>query len=65
LALRRVRFTAAEIAETLGMALSTVSGHERTAALDGWLHHYNHHRRHSALSHQPPVTRTNVLGTYT
>jgi transposase InsO family protein len=40
------------------------SSHERTAALDTWLHHYNHHRRHSALGHQPPVTRTNVLGTY-
>ena len=37
---------------------------ERTAALDGWLWHYNHRRRHSALSHQPPVTRTNVLGSY-
>jgi transposase InsO family protein len=42
---------------------------ERTAALDGWLWHYNHHRRHSALGHKPPVARlrerTNVLGTYT
>jgi transposase InsO family protein len=26
---------------------------ERTAALDGWLWHYNHQRRHSALGHQP------------
>jgi transposase InsO family protein len=41
------------------------SSHERTAALDGWLWHYNHHRRHSALGHQPPVTRTNLLGSYT
>jgi len=40
------------------------SSHERTAALDGWLWHYNHRRRHSALGHQPPVTRTNVLGSY-
>jgi transposase InsO family protein len=40
------------------------SSAERTAALDGWLWHYNHRRRHSALGHQPPVTRTNVLGTY-
>ena len=40
------------------------SSHERTAALDGWLDHYNHHRRHSALGHQPPVTRTNVIGNY-
>jgi transposase InsO family protein len=37
---------------------------ERTAALDGWLSYYNHQRRHSALSHQPPVTRTNLLGSY-
>jgi transposase InsO family protein len=42
---------------------------ERTTALDGWLWHYNHQRRHSALGHQPPVARlnerTNPLGTYT
>ena len=41
---------------------------ERTAALDGWLHHYNHHRPHSALSHKPPIARlserTNLLSTY-
>ena len=41
---------------------------ERTGALDGWLWTYNHHRRHSALGHKPPVARllerTNVLGTY-
>jgi transposase InsO family protein len=41
---------------------------ERTAALDGWLWYYNHHRRHSALGHKPPVARlnerTNLLGTY-
>jgi transposase InsO family protein len=40
------------------------SSNERTAALDGWLCHYNHHRRHSALGHQPPVSRTNPLGSY-
>src|SRR5215218_1207607 len=39
------------------------SSAERTTALDGWLWHYNH-RRHSALGHHPPVTRTNVLGSY-
>ena len=38
---------------------------ERTRALDGWLWHYNHRRRHSALGHQPPVSRTNLLGSYT
>ncbi len=37
---------------------------ERTRALDGWLWHYNHRRRHSALGHQPPVSRTNLLGSY-
>jgi transposase InsO family protein len=40
------------------------SSHERTAALDGWLWHYNHRRRHSALGHQAPITRTNLLGSY-
>ena len=41
---------------------------ERAAALDGWLDHYNHRRRHSALGHKPPIARlnerTNLLGTY-
>jgi len=41
------------------------SSAERIAALDGWLWHYNHHRRHSALGHQPPINRlNNLLGTY-
>jgi transposase InsO family protein len=40
------------------------SSRERTNALDGWLWHYNHRRRHSALGHQPPVSRTNPLGSY-
>jgi len=41
------------------------SSAERTAALDGWLHHYNHHRRHQALGRQPPITRlNNLLGSY-
>ena len=45
------------------------NSHERTAALDGWLWYYNHHRKHSALGHKPPIARlnerTNVLSTYT
>jgi len=41
------------------------SSRERTAALDGWLWHYNHQRRHSALGHQPPASRTNLHGSYT
>jgi transposase InsO family protein len=40
------------------------SSTERTAALDGWLWYYNHRRRHSALGRQPPVSRTNLLGSY-
>jgi transposase InsO family protein len=35
------------------------SSDERTQALDGWLWHYNHRRRHSALSHQTPIARLN------
>jgi len=42
---------------------------ERTTALDGWLRSYNHQRKHSALSHKPPIARlnerTNLLSTYT
>ncbi len=32
---------------------------ERTAALDSWLHLYNHHRAHTALGGQPPISRVN------
>ena len=38
----------------------------RRAALSGWLHHYNHHRPHTALGNLPPITQcTNVSGQYT
>jgi transposase InsO family protein len=38
---------------------------ERTAALDGWLWTYNHHRRHAGIGRQPPIARlNNLLGTY-
>jgi transposase InsO family protein len=40
------------------------NSNERAQALDGWLWHYNHRRRHSALGRQPPVSRTNLLGSY-
>jgi transposase InsO family protein len=40
------------------------SSHESTRALDGWIWTHNHRRRLAALGHQPPVTRTNVLGSY-
>jgi transposase InsO family protein len=42
------------------------SSRERTAALDGWLYHYNHRRPHQAIGRQTPITRlNNLLGTYT
>jgi transposase InsO family protein len=46
---------------TAGWAYGAIyrSSAERTAALDGWLWHYNHHRKHSALGHQPPIARLN------
>jgi len=37
------------------------SSTERTAALDGWLWHYTHHRRHQAIGRQPPIQRLNNL----
>jgi transposase InsO family protein len=44
------------------------SSAERTAALPGWLTHYNFTRPHGSLSHKPPGTRlhqlTNVAGNY-
>jgi transposase len=41
------------------------SSQERAAALDGWLWHYNHRRRHQAIGRQTPITRlNNLLGTY-
>jgi transposase InsO family protein len=41
------------------------SSAERTQALDGWLWHYNHRRRHQAIGRQTPITRlNNLLGTY-
>ena len=41
------------------------SNQERTQALDGWLWHYNHRRRHQALGRATPITRlNNLLGTY-
>jgi transposase InsO family protein len=38
----------------------------RRAALPRWLHSYNHHRAHSAIGGQPPITRlTNLPGHHT
>ena len=42
------------------------SNTERTAALAEFLHTYNHHRCHTALAGQPPITRVNnAPGQYT
>jgi len=42
------------------------STEHRNTALSGWLHFYNHHRAHSAIGGQPPVTRlTNLPGHHT
>jgi transposase InsO family protein len=37
------------------------SENARRAALAGWIHQYNHHRPHTALGGQPPITRLNNL----
>lgn len=38
----------------------------RSAALDRWLHGYNHHRRHTSLGGLPPISRvTNLPEQYT
>jgi len=34
---------------------------ERNQALKAWLHFYNHHRPHSAINGQPPISRLNNL----
>jgi hypothetical protein len=34
----------------------------RTTALDRWLHLYNHHRGHTSLGGEPPISRTNLAG---
>jgi transposase InsO family protein len=45
------------------------SSSERTAALPGWLNHYNFTRKHGSLSHKPPGARlrelTNLSRNYT
>jgi transposase InsO family protein len=33
----------------------------RRNALPAWLHHYNHHRPHTAIGRQPPITRLDNL----
>jgi transposase InsO family protein len=43
-----------------------LSSQQRSQAMEAWLHHYNHHRPHSALGGRPPISRANnVSGTDT
>jgi transposase InsO family protein len=43
--------------------LAYQSSEQRSQALEAWLHHYNHHRPHSALAGlSPAATLNNVLG---
>ena len=44
------------------------SDDQRAQALPDWLHTYNHHRAHTALCGQPPISRlpvNEVTGSYT
>lgn len=34
---------------------------QRTDALPGWIHEYNHHRTHTAIGNKPPITRVTNL----
>lgn len=50
-----------------GWAYAKFYGTETTRrqALPAWLHEYNHHRPHTAIGNQPPISRlTNVTGQY-
>jgi transposase len=50
-----------------GWAFTRFYGSEsaRRAALPAWIHHYNHHRPHTAIGQVPPITRlTNLTGQY-
>lgn len=51
------------LADGWAYARHYTSTQERNDALPDWLHFYNHHRAHSALGGQPPITRlTNLPG---
>ena len=54
------------MAEGWAYARCYTSETQRRGALEGWLHHYNHHRPHPACANQPPFMRlTNVPDQYT
>ncbi|AQP47124.1 hypothetical protein BW730_05935 [Tessaracoccus aquimaris] len=53
------------LADGWGYARCYQSETERRDALAGWLHHYNHHRPHTACGNLSPITRlTNVPDQY-
>lgn len=53
------------LADGWGYARCYQSETERREALTAWLHHYNHHRPHTACGNLTPITRlTNVPGQY-
>ena len=47
------------LADEWAYAQPFTSSADRAAALPIWLHTYNHHRGHTALNGQPPITRVN------
>ena len=50
------RFIQTALREWAYVATYANSAH-RQAALQPWMHRYNHHRPHSALGYQPPISR--------
>jgi transposase InsO family protein len=59
------RFNRTLLAEWAYVQVYT-SNQQRAAALDAWLHLYNHHRAHTALGGRPPISRVNnAAGSYT
>jgi transposase InsO family protein len=53
------RFIQTSLREWAYAAVYSHSGH-RAAHLQPWLHRYNWHRPHSALQHQPPISKLNL-----
>ena len=51
------------LADEWAYAAVYASDADRAAAYPSWLHHYNHHRGHTALAGRPPASRvTNLSG---
>ncbi|MEV8611541.1 integrase core domain-containing protein, partial [Amycolatopsis sp. NPDC051373] len=49
------------LAEEWAYAQPFTNSQHRAQALPEFLHHYNHHRAHTALNGHPPITRVNNL----